>query len=405
MRILSFQRLAHVSRSAHTIHTSLIAAAFASAGAPCYTFPGDPACARIGFRRSNQAPQWIRELYQYLDFKNLPSDLHFLPINNRQRGFYGFLFRLAMFNALRRCAFNTPKNDLCVCYTASVKDAAIALFLKRFHPNRKNIRVVFEIHHLVSKLKKGRAARRFYAMEKRAFSACDLVVFNCEALREQARGYLPEPRQAIVSPLGFNQRAIHPVRAPGAPEPSLESGRVQLAYVGSLQQGKGLENLIQALSLLSDEYFLTIIGGREQSTLEALQNYSSSLGVSDRVKFTGRVAQHSMPALLEKCDIFVIPLETEINYLAPMKMFEAIGFAVPVVATPMPSLQEMMKDRENALFSESPAPEHLAEAIRELGRNAELRGQMRLANEKLSETLTVEMRARKLVSEFERLWS
>ncbi len=404
MRILSFQRLAHISRSAHTIHTTLIAAAFAAVGMPSYLLPGDPASARFGFKRTNEPPDWVKELYRYLDHKNLSAELHFLPITCKQRGFYGFLFRLAMFNALRRGAFNTPKDEICVCYTSSVKDAAIALFLKRFHPNRKNIRVVFEMHHLVSKLKKGRQAKRFYAKEKHAFEACDLIVFNCEVLREQARGYLPEPRRALVSPLGFNQQAIRPVKAPEAPEPSVLSGKIQLAYVGSLQQGKGLESLIKALGLLPDEYVLTIIGGRDKSGIDYLQNFSRGLGLADRVKFTGRVAQHDMPELLKEADMFVIPLETEINFLAPMKMFEAIGFALPIVATPMPSLREMMQERENALFSESPAPDHLAAVISELGEDTELRRKMRLANAKLAESLTVEARARSLSAEFERLW-
>lgn len=385
MRILYCQklRLPQQTAQAHIIHAGITSANFATAGAATTLFPGTPV-------RGAQA--YLTALYQGLGFPDIPSALFPDRIPTSHKGLYGFAYRLKLWRAMRR-------SQPCVCFAGSVKEAAVALALRRLTGNRSAIKVVFEMHHVISRLKRGKTSARLYALERKVFSEADMVVFNCRELREQVRGCLPDPARSLVSPLGFNERVIGPARDPALPEPGEKDGRLRLAYLGSLQPGKGVEELLRALALLPENYQLAVIGGG--SDRPNLEKLGADLGLAGRVRFRGRVEQRHVGALLADTDIFVIPLQTEKDFLAPMKMYEAVGFALPIAATPVASLREQLVDDVNAAFADGTEPEALARAIARLGQDPSLRKAMRQENQKLAAKLSCSHRAKKLLAAFE----
>lgn len=380
MHIIYCQKMIFPNDSAHAIHTGLTAAAFADAGAHVHLFPGAPF--------SSSSPV-MEAFFSQLGLAGLPKTLCLDTIRTTHKGLYGLLFRYTLLRQLRR---NRP-----LCWASSVKEAAMGLTLR---PAQSPPPVVFEAHHLISRLKKGAEAEQLYALEKKVFEAADMVVFNCEALRRAAEGYLPQPRRSLVSPIGYNERVIRAARLPGLSEPSEENGTVNLAYVGSLQPGKGVENLITALPLLPEHYTLTLIGSGKKERVEALRRLVSETGTAARVTFTGRVEQCALTSLLADCDIFVIPTDTEDDFFAPIKMYEALGFGMPIVATPTASLKDGLTEGSNALFAGSARPEALAAAIAELGGSPSLRQRMRKNNLEAATRLTSAFRARSLIDTF-----
>ncbi len=381
MNIAYCQKIRFPIASARALQTCLTARAFAEAGSHVRLFPGAPC---IGGK------VMVRDFLSRLGLDPLPETLSAPVIPTRHKGLYGLLFRAGLWSHLRRA-------PSCLCWAGSVKEAAMALALR---PKGSGSPVVFEIHHLISRLKKGREAKRLYTLEKRVFEQADMVVFPCETLRKAAAGYLPEPRRSLVSPLGYNEHIIGAVRDPDLPEPAEETGIVRMVYVGSIQPGKGVERLVRALPLLPDNFALTIVGGGGADRVEAMRELAVTEGVSKRTAFTGRVEQRDLPSLLADCDIFVIPTTTENDFFAPIKMYEALGFGVPIVATPTPSLKERLKEGENALFSADASPEALARALSKLGRTPALRQAMRRANLACAKGLTTSIRARHLLGIF-----
>lgn len=384
MHIIYSQKMIFPNSSAHAIHTGMMTANFAGAGAAVDFFPGVPFGAR----------DCLPEFFRRLGWESIPETLHLRRIPTTHKGLYGGLFRLAVFRAM----FREPS---AVCWASSVKEATMAL-RARARGGGAKVRVVFEMHHLISRLKEGRESDELYALEKKALTECDLVVFNCPTLQDKARGYLPEPKDALVSPLGFNERVIHPVLGPDEPEPGLARGRVRLVYVGSLQPGKGVEELIHSLAILKEPYELMVIGGWPPYRIEPLKHLAEGLNVADRVTFTGLVEQSRLGALLRDCDIYVIPINTREDFFAPIKMYEALGFGMPIVATPMPSLLAGLRKDENALFAEDSDPRSLAGALAKLGENPELRRGMRRVNLEKAQSLTSAARARTLLAELTR---
>lgn len=384
MHILYCQKMIFPNNSAHAIHSGMTVANFADSGAEVDFFPGLP------FGGHDCLPEFFKRLGR----ETIPQRLHLRAIPTSHKGLYGACFRLAVFRAM----FRQPE---AICWASSVKEAALAL-RARSRGRRKGVRVVFEIHHLISRLKQGREAEELYALEKKTLEECDLVVFNCPTLQEKIKGYLPEPQEALVSPLGFNERVIRAALAPDEPEPGAARGRVRLVYVGSLQPGKGVEDLIHSLAILKEPYELLIIGGWPPYRIEPLKLLAEGLNVADRVTFAGLVEQSRLGELLRDCDIYVIPINTREDFFAPIKMYEALGFGMPIVATPMPSLLAGLEEGENALFAEDTDPRSLARALADLGKSPERRQIMRRKNLARAESLSSAARARRLFDELSR---
>lgn len=388
MHVIYCQKMIFPNFMAHALHTGILAANFAAAGAPTTFFPGLP---------FSGGGQCMRDFFSALGLWPLPERLELDGIPTRNKGLYGLGFRYKLLRAMRKYA---PA----VCFASSVKEAVMALQLRELSGKRGDIRVVFEIHHAISRLKSGQEAEKLLSLEEKAFRQADLIVFNSAQLEEQCGEYLPRPQAALVSPLGYNADAIRPARPPEAPEPGQQDGRLRLAYVGTLQPGKGVDNLLRALALLPEDYRLDIIGGASDGNMEAIRTIVAEKKLADRVAFAGRLQQGDIGAHLKDTDIFVIPLETDKDFLAPMKMYEALGFAVPIVATPMPSVAHILKDGVNALFSRGTDPESLAGALLSLGENPALRQSMRHNNQALATAFTAAARAKTLLGTFSELF-
>jgi glycosyltransferase involved in cell wall biosynthesis len=409
--------------TAHALHCCLTAANFAAAGAPTVFFPGIPFTEAVMNQAGRTAPTLLR-FFAGIGLQSLPPLLHPKTIGTRHKGLYGALFRARLHSAV-------AQDGAVVCFASSVKEAGIALDLRR-SLGKNDVRVVFEVHHLISRLKDGEEAQALYALEKRVFLNADLVVFNCTTLQNACAGYLPEPRAHVVEPLGYNERTIRPTRGPALfaarassggnpvlpgeydgghavpaalPEPSELSGVVNLAYAGSLQQGKGVENLLYALALLENNFILTVIGDAPEADFRFLRLLAEELRLTDRVCFTGRLEQSAIAERLADCDIFVIPMNTEDDFFAPMKMYEAQGLALPIAATPVSSLRRGLKDGVNALFAEGTEPGDIAALLWRLAAQPNLRRSMRRNNAEAAEKLSAGARAARLLDRMRGLFS
>lgn len=379
MHIVYCQKMIFPNGSAHAIHSGLTAVNFAAEGMPVSFFPGVSLC---------PGRRCLSEFFERLGIAVLPDALNLDLILTGHKGLYGMVFRYKLW---RRAQLPQA-----LCWASSVKEASLALALRPGGGERPP--VVFEIHHLISRLKQGREAEHLYALEKKVFEQADMVVFNCDSLRQEAAGYLPEPKRALVSPLGFNERVIRPLRNPDVAEPSEIGKGVSLAYVGSVQPGKGLENLLQGIALLPERYSLTIVGGWQNERIQALGILAQELGLNGRVRFTGMVEQRRIGEILPDCDIFVIPIDTMADFHAPIKMYEALGFGLPIVATPTPSLSTMLEAGTNAVFAHGTDAQSLADAIFRLGEDPALRRAMRRNNVEVSRRFTSAHRAQTLTS-------
>ena len=138
--------------------------------------------------------------------------------------------------------------------------------------------------------------------------------------------------------------------------------RLQIGTVGRLVPAKDYHTLIIAFNKLIEDGLnidLVFVGdGSERSRLESMVQ---DLNISNCVKFAG--FQEDIPAFLDKFDIFVLSSITE---GIPVAMLEAMAMGVPIVATGIGGIPEVIQDNVNGLLVECRNPEMLAGAIKQL---------------------------------------
>lgn len=132
------------------------------------------------------------------------------------------------------------------------------------------------------------------------------------------------------------------------------SGRF-VGWVGRLSLEKGADVMVRALAHLPAEIGLVMIGdGPERDALKQLAN---ELGVASRITWAGAVqgAGQCMAAF----DAFALSSRTEGT---PMVLFEAMAAGVPIVATAVGGVPDVVSPAEASLVR-SEAPEEFAAAL------------------------------------------
>jgi PEP-CTERM/exosortase A-associated glycosyltransferase len=189
------------------------------------------------------------------------------------------------------------------------------------------------------------------AIETYALRRAAHVFTICEGLRADivARGLLDERVTVIpngVDPAMFS--AHRPKDAALARQLGLEGAAV-LGFIGSFYAYEGLDLLVAAMpSLLrrrADVKVLLVGGGPQDDSLRAQVR---SLGLVDRVVFTGRVPHGEVDRFYDLVDILVYPRRpmrlTEL--VTPLKPLEAMAGRKLIVASDVGGHRELISDGE-----------------------------------------------------------
>jgi glycosyltransferase involved in cell wall biosynthesis len=143
------------------------------------------------------------------------------------------------------------------------------------------------------------------------------------------------PLDAVVVPNG--------IEVPNDVAHRASSGPLRLMYMGRLHPKKGIENLLEACSLLPETlpWTLDIVGAGEAKYEDALRGKIVELRLSERVRMRGLLVGTEKRQIFESCDLAVFPSHTE-NF--GMVVAEALAHGVPVIASkgmPWSRVQEM----------------------------------------------------------------
>jgi sugar transferase (PEP-CTERM/EpsH1 system associated) len=164
--------------------------------------------------------------------------------------------------------------------------------------------------------------------------------------------------------------------------------------VGRLSPEKDVDNLLRATALVvrqEPDFRLEIAG--DGPCMPALRRTATELGLDQNVRFLGEV--RDVPALLARASFFVLPSLTEGISLT---LLEAMARGLPIVATRVGGNPEVMADGETGLLVPSADPAALAEGMRRLRHDPDLRRRMGRAGRQRVETL---FDVRRMVAEYE----
>lgn len=202
------------------------------------------------------------------------------------------------------------------------------------------------------------------AVLRRAHRRSAVSSYGKEALVE--RGYLSTADQVEV---------IHNALEPFWLEPASnrrEAGRSGFLFVGRLDPQKGIDVLLEAYRTSATRWPLTIIGaGSERRSLEAR---AEALGLTDRVTFLGHQSRVQVRQAMEGAGALVAPSRTE-NY--PVVLLEAMAVGLPVLATRVGGVPEMITHLDSGILLHPEDREGLGRALTLVSDDAGLRSRLR----------------------------
>lgn len=147
-----------------------------------------------------------------------------------------------------------------------------------------------------------------------------------------------------------------------------------LVSVGNVNPVKGYEYLIRCMNLLKGKKIPVklIIAGeitcQQEGYYQRLMDLSKSLDVSNDIQFLGRV--ECIPELLSLADIFVL---SSISEGTPIAVLEASAMGLPVVATDVGGVSDVIIKNGSGLLVPSKNPECMAEALEQIISDSKLK--------------------------------
>ncbi len=162
------------------------------------------------------------------------------------------------------------------------------------------------------------------------------------------------------------------VYAPKAPsEKADDSSVLRLLTVARLGPEKAHAVLLRAVRELVDrgiKVSLTCVG--DGPLRDNLQSLTSELGLNNVVTFTGSIGQDDLPGYYDRADVFVLSSLAE---GLPVVIMEAMAKSVPVVATCIAGIPEIIEHGVSGLLVSPGDHQGLAEAIAGLANDSDLR--------------------------------
>lgn len=205
-----------------------------------------------------------------------------------------------------------------------------------------------------------------------AFTAAHTIAAVSTAAAEYVERFIGPTTKLHVVPNG-----VDPARfsEPPAPRQRRADASFTIGFVGSLKPWHGLPILTEAFATLhteDDRTRLLVVGdGPERAATEACID---AHGLREAVCFTGAVTPDRVSPLLSSMDAAVAPYPPQPNfYFSPLKVLEYMAAGLPVVASRIGQLEDLIVDGETGLLSTPGDPYALAARLRQLRDDPDLR--------------------------------
>ena len=125
-------------------------------------------------------------------------------------------------------------------------------------------------------------------------------------------------------------------------------------YFGHLYPGRGIE-IIETMANERPDVLFLVFGGNEIDIQSKRKKNNTS-----NLQFMGHIVHDLALKVMRALDILLMPYQKNVSigvighdtarWMSPMKMFEYMGSAVPIISSDLPVLREILRDGQNALL-------------------------------------------------------
>lgn len=207
----------------------------------------------------------------------------------------------------------------------------------------------------------------FNRLKRVALKRACCVTVNSPATKKAVLELVPTLKNIHEIPMGVpDERTCQSMVTHGT-QPNPESTPFTIVFVGRLTFEKGVEDLLQAVSILIQKQMalkLLLVGdGQEKETFMAM---TKKLGIAEATEFKGAVPHDDVLRILQKAHVFVAPSRiTKDGWQEAqgLGIAEAMSVGIPVVATHVGGIPSMIRHKETGLLVPSESPKELASAI------------------------------------------
>lgn len=202
-------------------------------------------------------------------------------------------------------------------------------------------------------------------LEMRTYRECDALVCVSETLKElvvRESGVLPE--KVVVIPNGVDTDIFDPKQY----EPKRLFPGFTVGFVGGLYMWQAVDVLLESVHALRAEGMdLSVVVVGDGIMYETWRTQAHSLGIASNVAFVGRVPWAEVPEYIAGFDVCYTG-QVEIQqvgrmYHSPLKLYEYMAMAKPIVASAFEDARRMLQDGETGFLFEPGNKEDLKRAL------------------------------------------
>ena len=207
-------------------------------------------------------------------------------------------------------------------------------------------KVVFHAH--------GGGFKDYYEQNKdrmtRVLRKCDCIV----ALSQEWQAFFADEMKLP------NVRVVNNVIEAPVVNEMPHDGKLHLLFLGLVTKQKGIFDLLDVIAAHKADFegrLLLHVGGSENPEFDRMID---SNGLSSLVRHEGWVSGDKKIALLNMCDVFVLPSYVE---GLPISILEAMSYSKPIVATTVGGIPSIVENGKNGFLHEPGDKSKLYEAI------------------------------------------
>lgn len=201
-------------------------------------------------------------------------------------------------------------------------------------------------------------------LELKLFKASQMLSSVSLAVAKELSSYGISPLRVRVVGNGVDEKTF-------IPNPDLRNKAKYVLYTGILRGRKGLFDFVacaERVCKVSPDVKFVICGGGP--LLNSLKQKVERLGLGNRVVFLGRVSRSHLIQVYQNATIHVVPSHYE---GLPTVLLEGMACGLPIVATDIGGINEVVTSGSNGILVPSKSPELLANQVLYLLNDPELR--------------------------------
>jgi len=143
-----------------------------------------------------------------------------------------------------------------------------------------------------------------------------------------------------------------------------------LIYFGALQMWQGIDILLKAFAGLLDypDLRLVICASNRHQFAKPFQKYAEKLGVAEKIIWNFQLSKDELNAWIQHALFSVAPLKdcsrNTQQGCSPLKIFESMANGIPVIASDLEVVREIITDNVDGKLIRSDRPAELSRAMR-----------------------------------------